>query len=362
VAVRLPESRAWRAVIAVAVFVVAVNVALSLVGGASGPSGPTSSSYATAPQGAAAYADLLSRAGHPVRRLRDRPAQARLDPAQTVVLLDPDTVSRADVHALRSFVQAGGRLIAGGRAPQLWLRALLDDRRLDWQADGAGPLRVVAPVGEVANVRTIDAAGDGSWSAAGSSLPVVTGPTSSLALVHTLGRGRVVLLADASPLQNRLLDQADNARFGVALAGELGRGVTFVESVHGYGRSSGLGALPMRWRWLLGGLLVAGLALVLARIRRLGPPERASRDLPPPRRLYVDAVAALLARTREPEAAAARLRTEAQARARWRVGVDPDDLALLARPAASDDDLVETARAAARIAAGDHERMEVGAP
>src|SRR5215207_939032 len=43
------------------------------------PSGPTSSSYATASKGLAAYADLLRRAGHPVER-RPRARRPRSAP------------------------------------------------------------------------------------------------------------------------------------------------------------------------------------------------------------------------------------------------------------------------------------------
>src|SRR5207249_7350779 len=103
-----------------------------------------------------------------------------------------------------------------------------------------------------------------------------------------VGRGRVALLADASPLQNRFLGEADDAALGLALAGPRKRPVAFVESVHGYGRASGVRAIPTSWRWALGGLVLAALVLIWARGRRLGPAERTTRDLPPPRRDYVD--------------------------------------------------------------------------
>ena len=64
----------------------------SLAGGS--PGGPTSSSYATGGDGLAAYASLLGRAGHPVSRLRTPLADARLDPRDTLVVLDADGVTR----------------------------------------------------------------------------------------------------------------------------------------------------------------------------------------------------------------------------------------------------------------------------
>ena len=52
---------------ALAAFVVLLEVLERL---SPAPEGPRSSSYATSPQGLAAYASVLQRAGHPVRRLR----------------------------------------------------------------------------------------------------------------------------------------------------------------------------------------------------------------------------------------------------------------------------------------------------
>src|SRR5207237_2580438 len=89
------------------------------------PGGPTSSSYATAAGGLAAYATLLARNGHPVTQIREEVAHASLDPRTTVVLLDPRRVRRADATALRRFVERGGRLVAGGSERIRWLGELL---------------------------------------------------------------------------------------------------------------------------------------------------------------------------------------------------------------------------------------------
>ena len=143
-----------------------------------------------------------------------------------------------------------------------------------------------------------------------------------LATVATLGRGRVVALADPSPLQNRLLATADNAGFGLAAAGD-GRTVVFAEGAHGYGEASGLGAIPGRWQAALVGLTLAALLGVVAAGRRLGPPEDAARPLPPARREYVDAVAVSLARTNRPAEALGPLQAAARARLARRAGLPP---------------------------------------
>jgi hypothetical protein len=322
--------RAWIVVGGIIGAVVAVNALLVVLERLTEePSGPASSSYATAPHGLAAYADLLRRAGHSVVRLRDVPGEADLDPASTVVVLDPESPNVSDAEALRAFVEAGGRLLAGGALSDVWLDELVDVEPT-WSGAPVRESVPLAPLREVAGVRTVRAVGLGSWSRTGEALPAVGDADRTLLAVASPGRGRLVLLADASPLQNRLLDEADNAVLGLALAGPRGRPVAFVESVHGYGPAAGVAAIPERWLFALGGLVLAVLVFMVARGRRLGPPEREDRALPPPRREYVESLAAVLARTKRPGDAAEPVRAEARARIAVRAGLDsePGDGAL----------------------------------
>ena len=170
-------------------------------------------------------------------------------------------------------------------------------------------------------MRRVRTAGDGRWPRPGRAQRVLAGDEGTLLLVAPAGRGRIALLADSSPLQNRLLGEADNAALALALSG---RGpLTFVESVHGYGPARGLAALPARFGWALIGLALAALVFMVARGRRLGPPEPERRDLPPPRRAYVDALAATMARGEQREEAVAPVRAEARRRLARRAGLGP---------------------------------------
>ena len=272
--------------------------------------GPSSSSFATAPAGLAAYSELLSRSGHPVSTIRARLDSADLDPAATLVVLDADAVAPSDAAALQRFVATGGRLVAGGSEPE-WLGELHPDVP-DWTPE---PVTDARPVGRgsplTAGVQSIRSAGTGSWRRSRIARPIVGARGRSLLSEIAIGRGRVELLADASPLQNRLLSSADNPVLGVNLAGERGRPVAFAESIHGYGEQTGLAALPRQWRWALIGLGIAGLTAIAARVRRLGPPEDESRELPPPRREYVEAIATALMRTRRRADAAEPVRAAA---------------------------------------------------
>ena len=63
---------------------------------------------------------------------------------------------------------------------------------------------------------------------------------------------------------------------------------------------------------------------MVARGRRLGPPEAEGRELPPPRRAYVDSLAGIMARARRPDEALEPVRAETKARLARRVGLPPD--------------------------------------
>jgi hypothetical protein len=212
------------------------------------PSGPRGSSYATSAGGVAAYATLLERAGHEVRRIRAPLDERRPSPGETVVVVDGTRLTEDELAALDAQVRAGGRAILAGSATR--------------------------------------------------SLPGAAG-TGGVSRTRSVGRGAYVLIPDATPLRNRALGLGDNAARALTLAGPPARRVAFVESVHGYHDERGLSALPdavITCLWLLG---LAALAFLVLRGRRLGPPEAAARELAPPRRAHVEALAAALARTKD---------------------------------------------------------------
>jgi hypothetical protein len=165
----------------------------------------------------------------------------------------------------------------------------------------------------------VRAAGLGSWRGGAG----ILGGARPIAAVADVGAGRVVLLADASPLQNRYLGRADDAAFALRIAGAPSRRVVFLETYHGYGRSSGVAAIPTRWRIALLFAVLAFLVFMFSRVRRFGPPEAESRELPPPRVEYVDALAATLARTRDADALAP-LRADVRRRVTARAGLPAD--------------------------------------
>lgn len=302
---RNPGARLLAGLVALLVVLNVVSLVVSYV--SPEPSGKDGSAYATQPRGAAAYAELLRRAGHPIEYLREPLQDARLDSGETLVVLDAE-LEAGERAALARFVRDGGRLVAAGEAAGQGVVP----RAPRWSQVGPKIARPSLPVPETRGVRRVRSAGDGSFPALRAALPVLGGDRATLA-VATAGRGRALLLAGSSPLQNRLLGEADNAALGIALAGAPGRRVTFVESVHGFGRETGLAALPARWQAGLAIALLAALVLLLSRARRFGPAESAGTEPMPARREHVDALALGLMRAREPGVALAPVRAAARA-------------------------------------------------
>jgi Domain of unknown function (DUF4350) len=313
----VPRTTRGRAILAVVALLAGLNaIAIGADALIPSPEGPRSSSFATAPEGLAAWAELERRSDVQVRALRARPASDTLPVEGTVVMLDPDDFTDGQAQALRGFAERGGRVVAGGLEPGSWADVLVPGAR--WE-EGGGRSAAATALGDAQTVRT---AGEGHWEQAGDAQAVVTADSDPVVLEERVGSGSIYLVADPSPLQNRLLGEADNAALALALGG---RGpLAFVESVHGYGNATGLAALPARFKWALALLGLSGLLLIAARWPRLGPAEPREKPLFPPRRAYVDALAATLARSRDRTAVTESVRSAARERLAARAALPPD--------------------------------------
>ena len=361
--------RAWspaaRVITALIALVLAVNLGASfldrMLGG--GPAGPSSSSYATSSGGLAAFADLLAAQGSAVTRLRTPLDKARLDPGSTLVLSDTG-VTVAEAGAVEDFVRHGGRLLAVG-APATGIVRDLADARVRWSSDGTSASHPVGDAPETAGVSRVEGDGDGSWGFVGNA--VLSGDGRIVAFATDADAGRVVAVADVSVFSNAFLDHADNAAFAVAAAGPAARPVVFAEYGHGYGRHTGAGALPARWRRLLW-IAAGAVALAMwARGKRLGPADRDDTVRPPPRVAYVEALAATLVRTGDRQEGVRPVRDEARAvvlaqaglppdagdsdlrRAAAAMGIDPGAVEALVRPVQDDDDVVAVGQVLASL-------------
>ncbi len=310
-----------RTVVVAVVSVVALNVAV-LVGALLDRSevveGPAGSSYVTAPDGVAAWYELLRRRGVDVRRLRLPVDASTLADAGTFVVVEPGVAAFApsELDALRRFVEDGGTVVVAGNVDAATVERLVD---FDPGWDPAGDETISpwgAPPGGPGEVR---AAGFGSWDRAGPGLPVLGGAR-PVALTFGVGDGIVHLVADGSVFANWALAYPGNARYA---AGVVGDGpVVFDEFRHGY--TEARSALPAAWRrtWpLLAFVVLVGL---YAAGRRLVPAQETTRDLGPGRERYVESVAGLLVRAGDPTATLPALRAEARRLVATRAGVAAD--------------------------------------
>jgi hypothetical protein len=347
--------RTGRTVVAGVVAVVLVLLAVNAVAwildravGGNAPEGRPGSSYSTTSEGVAAYAQLLSDYGHPVRRVRGALADADLDPAATLIVtsgrgdafLEPE-----DLDAVARFLGAGGRVVLVGlRAVDV---AAITGVEVDI-ADGASPFtRFGSELEGLVEVRTD---GTSSYVDDGTLLPLAWEGRRVLLGSAMLDSGQAWILADGSPIENARIAQADNAAFAITLAGAAEAPVAFAEGVHGYGEQRGIAALPTEWKVALIALAAAGVLFAWSRARRLGPPDRPARDLPPARSVYVDAMARTLAATSDSVAALAPLGAWARDRIRQRAGLAAD----------ADREAVETA--AHELGLGDDERESLWRP
>jgi hypothetical protein len=278
--------------------IIALNVlarGLDHAVGGSEPSGVTGSSYGTQDSGLAAVASLFTHYDHPVTRQRGSIAGSALDPAATVFVIEPQTLTDDDDATLLEFVSEGGRLVIGGTDP-FYLRRLRD-RPPQWGADGSSSYREIDPS---LGARRVETAGLGAWTDRGSGTVLAHDADTILLAEDRVGRGEILFLADASPVENAYLARADNAAFALGLAGGAARPVEFAEGPHGFGSKRGLGAIPSPWKISLLILAAAAVVLAASRSRRLGPPDRPARELPPARAEYVRALAVTLERAHDP--------------------------------------------------------------
>ena len=286
------------AVLVSAVVVTLLGGSGSLVAGPDQPSSVTS----TAPDGWSALAALAGAEGHPVvveRRRLDR--IGTLSPHSTVVVAG-QVLAPTEEAALARFLSGGGRVVLAGDEGQP-ARRLTGDGGLVWVQPGpVGPLRVSHGAPESIGLTTVDSDGGGRWTGLErpGPAPVVTvvgaeGHAAVEAAV-TVGRGRVVLMADPGAWSDRLLTRDGNALQALDALGP-GRPVVFSEaSLSG----TSWAALPASWRWAIPVLVAAWLALLWARGRRLGPHDPVEEEPAPSRRQYVISMAAALGRTGDP--------------------------------------------------------------
>lgn len=275
------------------------------------PDNSDPSSYATGNDGTYALYQLVAAVGGRPERMAGGGFAASLRQGSTLVEAASSTAfSTGQIRELISFVSKGGTLLYALGSPKIDdpVLAALSLRPIGKVAGPSWRERLPLGGGSALVVETGRAAG--LVSQGGSSLPLLGPAHSPVAVVQSLGRGRVVVLGSEAPISNRLLRDHGNASFALlALRVRLGSKVLFDEIHHGYTAGDGVGALLFDTPLGLAAVLAAVvlLAFLISSGRRLG------RPLPPPELVsrrstddHLDALAELYARAGDQRALAQR--------------------------------------------------------
>jgi hypothetical protein len=258
-----------------------VGITLALAAQAASRSGasanPPLSVHSNDPGGARALRLWLQSLGYRPRALEFE--TFRLDPdAQILFILAPtDEVTREQADAIKSWAEAGGRVVVATEGEAPWLAGLglkvSPAGELVREAHAAQPV-FAAPI-EALEVTTLSSLrlNDPAW------VPQLQGGSkgdSVLAATRALGSGRITVLSSLRPLSTEGLRQPGGATFALSLIAGLpgGSAVVFDEYHHG---STEYGTLQSKlihqpWGWAV--LYAAGLCLLFLVLagRRLGPP------------------------------------------------------------------------------------------
>lgn len=311
------------ALAAILTIYVLAQTASGIIGGTA-PSGPDSSSYATTSSGLAAFESLVIHFSHPVQRVRTPLSDAHTPARSVIIIAHPSSTIVSEVPAIRHLLDAAHTVVLTGVRSVPAIQELLGRSRAPtWSPAGSTRYYASSQTLRSLHIDAVATAGTGSWVSTGTTTSLLRSGSTSLAVATRVGKGRLIMVADTSCLQNQLLGEQDNAAFALYLAGRGHSTVVFDEYVHGYGTAgtTGLSGIPTRWQWGLALAIIAALVWMWSRSRRLGEPESAERSLPPPRRRYVDSMALEISRTRDLTGAAEPLRIAALRRIDGRLGL-----------------------------------------
>ncbi len=256
---------------------------------------PLPSSYLSGRHGARAAYETLLRSNYPIERWERPLAElaATAGPETVVIFAEPFTREGAELKAVRTIVERGGRVVATGMGGGFILPGsasgmpkAFDFAACKLEPEGLDPL---SDSGEVWMVP------ESAWAVGNPAHRVEYSCGGQPAVVeYGWGKGRVVWWASSTPLENGSLARASNLDFFLnSLGPRAGHHFYWDESLHGEIRSvwsyAAGPALTMLWI----SLPVLALLVVFSFSRRSGP----VRELPAPARAtpieFLDALGSL---------------------------------------------------------------------
>jgi hypothetical protein len=266
-----------------------------LLPGANSNDNPLPSTYLSGRHGARAAYETLLNSNYPIERW-ERPLSelaAQAGPDTVVIFAEPFTRETADIKAVRTILEHGGRVLSTG----FWGGFILPGEATgapdelnfaacQLQPEGLDPLSISGEVWMVPQA---------TWAMGNPAHRVDYSCAGQPAVVEfDWGNGHAVWWASSTPLENSSLSRANNLDLLLnSLGPRDGHHFYWDESLHGEVRSTWSYAAGTALILLQVGLPVLGLLIVFSFSRRSGP----VRDLPPPPRAtpieFLDALGSL---------------------------------------------------------------------
>jgi hypothetical protein len=254
---------------------IAIVVVLTAIGAVIAPPGasglPSGSSFSRDPDGAAAAYLTLQGLGYDVRRSFDALPSLTAVPAQAVlVIADPiEPASEQDRRALRTFVAAGGAVLATGCGAAMFLgptggtvAAIAEGR--SFGAELPSPL--------ASGVRRI--AMESACASAQPALPFIAlygDGQIDVVKAARIGDGRAVWWAGSTPLANDAIADEGHLELLLNALGPPGRVVIWDEFYHGQRRSLWSYSRATPLPWLLAQLTLVAIVAAAMFVRRRLP-------------------------------------------------------------------------------------------
>jgi len=240
-----------------------------IFGSDSGAKQEAPTSYSTASGGAKAAYLLLLQSGYNVRRW-ERPLN-ELPKTATVILADPmEAPTREEREALKTFLSAGGRIIATGMFSGTFLpeNDSVPDMLLGMTSKKAA---AVSPSAITRAAPEITIAPQARWPSYSAAYSLYGDGDEIVVVKYPYGRGEVLWWAAATPLTNEGLKEPGNLEFLLACLGDTKSPVLFDEYIHGYREDLGSSVAHSPVKWLFLQLALLGFAVVATFSRRSGP-------------------------------------------------------------------------------------------
>ena len=293
----------------------------------------SSTSLGTGPSGYKAAFDLLQQLDFTVSRsyqLTDRVSERK-----TLWFVSPDFLSdsapgwRSDTDDLTNWLKAGGTAVVLGDGTSDWKRLNLDEKL----AVGSQTTIVGGAILPRSRVLTVAGMDHFKHAPPGTSV-ILSAEGEPFGLEMKVGSGKLIAIADGGFMLNSNLADGDGSLLLLDLARKFGPPV-FDEHAHGLAEPSSAAMLLLHPRLLIAVLFIFLTAILWILEQRSIPPRSLSDDdgFAPSLETFVDSLAELYRRARDPRAAYRAYRSNFLRRARQRLsrGVELSEPAAVER-------------------------------